>query len=105
MSDARQAQGPVYFWREFEPEYGFLSQWFGSAFEHDGKRFATTEMWMMYQKAELFGDHETAARILKSETPKEAQTIGRQVKGFNSETWNKGMVTNEVRSKLAPYLS
>lgn len=48
--------GPVYFWREFEEPYAFLSQWFDSPFEVDGVMYASTEMWMMVQKARLFGD-------------------------------------------------
>lgn len=48
--------GPVYFWREFEEVYGFLSQWYESAFEVDGVTYVSAEMWMMIQKARLFGD-------------------------------------------------
>ena len=48
--------GPVWFWREFEEPYGFLSQWYESAFEVDGVTYETAEMWMMVQKAKLFGD-------------------------------------------------
>lgn len=48
--------GPVYFWREFEEPYGFLSQWYESAFEVDGVTYVSAEMWMMVQKAKLFGD-------------------------------------------------
>lgn len=51
-----KAQGPVYFWREFEEPYGYLSQWYGCSFEHDGITYRSTENWMMYQKALLFGD-------------------------------------------------
>jgi len=47
---------PVYFWREFEEPLGFMSQWYDSAFEVDGVTYASTEMWMMIQKAKLFGD-------------------------------------------------
>lgn len=47
---------PVCFWREFEDETGFMSQWYESAFEVDGVTYATAEMWMMIQKARLFGD-------------------------------------------------
>lgn len=47
---------PVYFWREFEAEVGYLSQWYESTFDHNGITFTTTEMWMMYQKAQLFKD-------------------------------------------------
>lgn len=48
--------GPVYFWREFEVPYGFMSQWYESAFEVDGVAYVSAEMWMMIQKAKLFGD-------------------------------------------------
>ena len=54
ISDA--SLGPVYFWREFEEPYGFLSQWYESAFEVDGVTYESAEMWMMIQKAKLFGD-------------------------------------------------
>lgn len=47
---------PVYFWREFETPYGFFSQWYESAFEVDGVTYQSAEMWMMVQKAKLFGD-------------------------------------------------
>jgi predicted NAD-dependent protein-ADP-ribosyltransferase YbiA (DUF1768 family) len=49
--------GPVYFWRETEEKYGFLSQWYECYFEHDGVTFNTAEMWMMVQKAVLFNDN------------------------------------------------
>lgn len=47
---------PLFFWREFEEPYGFLSQWYDSAFQVDGVTYTSTEMWMMVQKARLFGD-------------------------------------------------
>ena len=48
--------GRIYFWREFEQPYGFMSQWYESAFEVDGVTYQSAEMWMMIQKAKLFGD-------------------------------------------------
>ena len=47
---------PLFFWREFEEPWGFMSQWYDSPFEVDGVMYASTEMWMMIQKAKLFGD-------------------------------------------------
>jgi len=40
--------------------------------------FATSEHYMMYCKALLFGDEVVAKRILESETPGEAKTLGRE---------------------------
>ncbi len=48
--------GPVYFWREFEDPFGFMSQWYESSFEVEGVTYVSAEMWMMIQKAKLFGD-------------------------------------------------
>jgi len=48
--------GPLFFWREFEEPYGFLSQWYEDPFEADGVTYQSAEMWMMVQKARLFGD-------------------------------------------------
>lgn len=48
--------GPLFFWREFEEPYGYLSQWYECAFVVDGVTYLTAEMWMMVQKAKLFGD-------------------------------------------------
>jgi len=48
--------GPLFFWREFEEPYGFLSQWYEDPFEAEGVTYQSAEMWMMVQKARLFGD-------------------------------------------------
>lgn len=53
-SDADKS--PIYFWREYDEPYGFLSQWYDCAFQHEGVTYRSAEMWMMVQKAKLFGD-------------------------------------------------
>ena len=55
-AEIKSQEGPVFFWREFDHPYGFMSQWYECAFEHDGTTYLTAEMWMMVQKARLFGD-------------------------------------------------
>ncbi len=37
-------------------ENGYLSNWYLSEFECDGIRFSSMEQYMMYQKANCFGD-------------------------------------------------
>ncbi len=64
-----------------------LSQWYPAAFEVEGIRFATTEHYMMWAKALLFGDGETAAQIAASDDPGEAQRLGRRVRGFDEAAW------------------
>ena len=63
---------PLFFWREFEEPYGFLSQWYDSPFEVEGVTYASTEMWMMIQKAKLFGD-EVRPTLLYPHRCKEAK--------------------------------
>ena len=55
--------GPVYFWREFEEPYGFMSQWYECPFEVDGVTYLTSKMWMMIMKAKLFGDEVSIVRL------------------------------------------
>ncbi|KAK3050872.1 hypothetical protein LTR09_007950 [Extremus antarcticus] len=80
---------PVYFWREFEDGTGFMSQWYESDFEVDGVTYATAEMWMMIQKARLFGDEETAQAMMQTTTPSEHQALGRKAKGFDRKKWDE----------------
>jgi ribA/ribD-fused uncharacterized protein len=44
---------------------------------------------MMYRKAVLFEDAESAALILKSKNPREQKELGRNVKHFDVDIWNK----------------
>lgn len=87
--------GPIYFFREHEHPYGFLSQWYNTFFtapspDPDAQcmTFATTEQYMMYHKAILFKDTDTANQIMLAHTPKQQQALGRKVKNFDGKTWN-----------------
>ncbi|KAJ9664962.1 hypothetical protein H2201_005014 [Coniosporium apollinis] len=82
-------KSPVYFWREYDHPYGFLSQWYDCAFEHDGISYRSAEMWMMMQKAKLFGDEKIAQQMVEAPSPKEHKALGRKVKGFDSAKWDE----------------
>lgn len=65
-----------------------FSQWYPSDFtSKEGHQFNCAEQYMMHSKAMLFGDHETAAKILLAETPGEQKQLGREVKNFDQEVW------------------
>ncbi|KAL8954146.1 MAG: hypothetical protein Q9222_000029 [Ikaeria aurantiellina] len=51
--------------------------------------FWTTEQYMMYHKAIVFKDTDTANEIMLAETPKEQKALGRKVKNFDNKIWNK----------------
>lgn len=68
---------------------GPFSQWAPSKFTLDGIEFNCAEQYMMYQKAIFFGDNTTASKILETSSPKEQKSLGRQVRNFDAERWNR----------------
>lgn len=66
-----------------------LSQWYRAIFCESGITYYSTEQYMMYQKALLFKDEETAKKIIWSESAAKCKELGRQVKNFDEATWNK----------------
>lgn len=74
----------TFFWR------GPFSQWHPSRFEVPKYEqvFSCAEQYMMYSKAILFRDFDIADQIMKTNSPKEHQILGRQVKNFDLDHWN-----------------
>ena len=66
-----------------------LSQWWPATFEVDGARFASAEHYMMWRKARLFGDEESAAEVLQARSPAHAKALGQRVRGFDDATWTE----------------
>ena len=71
------------------PTASCLSQWAVAPFRDGDILFHSAEQAMMYGKAVLFGDLETAAKILACRTPYQAKNLGRQVAGFSESVWEK----------------
>tara|TARA_R110002073_G_scaffold241497_6_gene403523 strand:- start:47674 stop:48237 length:564 start_codon:yes stop_codon:yes gene_type:complete len=80
-----------------------LSQWFGAAFEIDGVRYATTEHFMMAEKARLFGDEETLEEILRASSPGAAKALGRKVRGFDNDRWCASRYEIVVRGNVGKF--
>lgn len=84
--------GPIYFWRETEEPYGWMSQWYAYTMR-DGPDstivYPTAEHYMMYQKAKLFGDDNIAGEVLAGAElhPRKIKDLGRKVVGFDEKTW------------------
>lgn len=66
-----------------------LSQWWPAAFTENGFTYKTAEHYMMAQKARLFGDEEIFQRILQKDSPKDVKDLGRQIRNFDSATWDQ----------------
>lgn len=84
----------LYFWghhqkKEHVVDKSCLSQWYECSFVVDGIEYKSAEHYMMAQKAKLFNDEVSLKKIINAITPKEAKEIGRKVKNFNVDIWNK----------------
>lgn len=96
LENAFNAKAPLnflFFWghqpsRDGKITSSCFSQWWPSRFQVDGTVYPTAEHWMMSQKARLFGDGETALRILSAQSPKEVKQLGREAKGFDASIWD-----------------
>ena len=67
-----------------------FSQWYSSKFTDPISKntFMNAEQFMMWMKAILFNDLETANKILNTDKPNEQKALGRLVKNFKADKWN-----------------
>ena len=81
---------------------GPLSQWAHSPFQIE-LHYSTAEQYMMAMKAIHFGDVVAYNRINNSSSPREQKAIGRTVKNFNVEEWNKVSRSHVFRGNVAKF--
>jgi ribA/ribD-fused uncharacterized protein len=98
----------LFFWghqpeRDGRVGAGCLSQWWPSPFTVDGVRFATAEHYMMWRKATLFGDSQTAGQVLAAPHPHAAKALGRRVAGFDQRVWDEHRFDIVVAGNLAKF--
>ena len=69
---------------------GELSPWSNfhfAPFTINNQQFKTSEHWIQFQKALLFGDATTADKILECDSPYEAKKLGYNVQGVDNKKW------------------
>jgi ribA/ribD-fused uncharacterized protein len=66
-----------------------LSNWYPAGFTLDDVQYPTAEHYMMAEKARLFGDLAMREQILAADSPGEAKKLGRNVSGFDEQTWTR----------------
>ena len=79
--------------RETSEFYFFWHHQFGqwtlrTMTDPDGVNFNCCEQYMMYKKACLFKDLDSATAILAEKDPARQQQLGRTIKGFTSQLWD-----------------
>lgn len=68
---------------------GCLSQWYQSHFFSVVNHYCCMEQFMMYHKAQLFGDEEMMQQILASKDPKKIKALGQKVRNFDETAWSE----------------
>lgn len=76
----------VFFHLPDEPN-GYLSNWYHSPFDLDGKHFSSVEQYIMYRKCVIFGDEKSAKAVLATEDTAQQQAIGRDAVGYKDHVW------------------
>ena len=70
--------------------YGSVfSQWAYGPFVLHGTTYNCAEQYMMACKARLFGDTDALEKIMATDSPSEQKALGRQVRGFKVDVWEK----------------
>ncbi len=80
-----------------------LSQWWPCSFTIDHRHYSSSEQFLMAEKARLFGDEATLAKILLAAGPAEAKDLGRNVKNFDENTWEMHRVEYGLRANEAKF--
>ena len=96
----------IFFWGHHKTNginKGCFSQWWPCTFEVDGVTYNCAEQYMMAQKAVLFNDHETLLKIMQAEDPNVCKGLGRQVRRFNPEIWDKECYDVVFRGNYAKF--
>ena len=80
-----------------------LSQWWPARFKIDGDSYISAEHCMMAEKARLFGDEETRRSILATSKPGAAKALGRTVRGFSEQLWERHRFDVVVKASAAKF--
>lgn len=83
---------------------GPFSQWAKSKFVIDGQTFNTAEQYMMYSKAQLFGDDEIATKIMATSNPRVQKALGRQVRDFDAQAWQIAAIDVVYKGNHAKFI-
>lgn len=73
----------TFFWNNRSP----FSNWYPSVFIWNGIRFTSSEQYMMFRKALLFGELDIADQILATDNPAKQKDLGRKVKNYDDDKW------------------
>ena len=73
----------------FHGQLSPYSNFHSAPFIIDGQKYPTSEHYIQYSKAMLFGDSIIANAILKADTPYEVKKLSYQINGVNRNEWKE----------------
>jgi ribA/ribD-fused uncharacterized protein len=76
----------VMFWKPHQKN-GVCCQWYNSEMKDDQRTYSNAEQYMMFKKAELFGDVAMMKKILREKDPSKMRSLGRLIKNFDERKW------------------
>lgn len=71
-----------------DAEYDFLGNWYPAEFIYAGRKYVSTEQYLMEQKASLFRDQEARDEIMRLTDFDEIKAMGRKVRNYDEELWS-----------------
>lgn len=79
------------------------SNWTRSPFAIEGKTYTCVEQYMMAEKARLFMDPHTWAKIMATPEPDDQKRYGREVKNYDDATWAAARYAVVLKGTLEKY--
>jgi ribA/ribD-fused uncharacterized protein len=79
----------VFFWQEYLSNWANVSGGLDIKIKGKNVTVPTAEHIFMIFKAQYFKDDEAVQKIIECKTPKEAKAVGRSVRLFDAERWDK----------------
>lgn len=80
-----------------------LSQWYPVQFTVNDVKYASTEHYMMAEKARLFNDLDVLEKIINAKNPGAAKAYGREIRGFNQSIWDEHRLKIVIEGNLAKF--
>ena len=104
----KTGEEPVLFFGadEGKGEWRVLSNMHEAPFQVDSITFPTVEHYFQWAKAKQFGDGAIAEKILKTPSAKSVKALGKKVKDFVKEEWDKtkdGVMRTAVKAKFVQH--
>lgn len=94
----------IFFWNQPKgTPRAVFNQWYIESFEYRGFTFACAEQAMMAMKAIHFHDIGTLAQILKCTNPRAVKALGREVKNYNDEEWDRVRLGYVIEINIAKF--